>query len=67
MFVVIATVVVILTIVALIGIAIGITALIRTIRYKRASNGEKLKLDVENIKRELLKQSATRLEDRGLL
>ena len=67
LFVVIATVVVIITIVALIGIAIGITALIRAIRYKRASNSEKLKIDVENIKREIIKQSTLKLEDRGLL
>jgi hypothetical protein len=67
LFVVMTIIAVILTLLVLIGLAILITMLIKAIKYKRASNEDKIKIDVENIKRELIKQSKSNFDDRGFL
>ncbi len=67
LFVVMTIIAVILTLLVLIGLAILITMLIKATKYKRASNEDKIKIDVENIKRELIKQCKSNFNDRGFL
>ena len=66
-FVVTVVVIIVLSIAALIGFAIAITVLIRYVKYKHASLDERLIMDVESIKLQLVKNAASQIEDRGLL
>lgn len=66
-FVITIVAVIILSIVVLIALAIAITILVRYLKYKHASIEERLIIDVENIKQQLVKNTDATLEDRGLL
>ena len=67
LFVVAVVALIVLCIIVLIGLVIAVTALIRFLKYKYASNEQKLQIDVGNIKTMLIKQSDIQLMDRGLI